>query len=166
VITTTDSAEDRSRSKLNIGLADDTLCSHNSSMAAQHFKIVIGCDEPLVVRSIKGMLASSFEYGSTFDFTESRQFDDFVQKATMGDYALAIMYPNCLCADKSNSRLEHALLAIKTIKAAYRVSLIVLTSKEQWLGPLLSAGADVCLQTPLTAKQLVDAISSFLEIRP
>src|SRR6266481_3510587 len=33
---------------LNIGVAADTCGSHISSMAVQRFKIVIGCDEPLV----------------------------------------------------------------------------------------------------------------------
>src|SRR6266446_2091011 len=96
------------------------------------------------------MLATSFNDGAAFIFTESGQFDDFVPKASKGDYALAIMYPNCLRPSKSYSLLDHAILAIKTIKATPPVPLIVLTSMEEWLEALCSAGADACLTTPFT----------------
>jgi len=124
--------------------------------------ILIGCNEPLVVDALRMLLATSDQRGRAFEFTTSRRCDEFIQQAQTGDFNLAIMYPNCLFPTAPFTLLEHSVFALKKIKASGSLKLVVLTSMEEWLEPLRSAGADLCVKMPFDANELRGAISALL----
>ena len=114
-----------------------------------------------MVESVKAVLAHHYQASTTFDFVASTGLDDFIRDAASGHHAIAIMAPNCFLPPQPDM-LENSVRAVQTIKTTSTVPLVILTPMEQWLGPLRSAGADVCLQTPFTVNELVGAISSFI----
>jgi len=124
--------------------------------------ILIGCNEPLVVDALRLLLASADQHGRAFEFTTSRRCDEFIQQAHTGGFDLAVMYPNCLFPTPPFTLLEHSVVAIQKIKASGTLKFVLLTSMEEWLEPLRSAGADVCLKMPFDANELRGAISTLV----
>src|SRR5271154_112097 len=130
-------------------------------MAKRQVSVLIGCKEFVVAESVKAVLAHHHQASTAFHFVASSGFDDFIRDVSTGHHAIAIMAPNCFLSPQPDM-LEHSLRAVQTVKATCSVPLVILTPMKEWLVPLRSAGADVCLQTPFTAKELVGAISSFV----
>lgn len=116
-------------------------------------KILIGCGEASVTEALKILLRKD---GMAVVDIVTTCFDEFVREASAGDFDLMILYGNSmtppfLCA---GGLLENTLFAVRAVKTSRPVPLIALTSMDEWLEPLRSAGADVCLKTPFDAEEL------------
>jgi CheY-like chemotaxis protein len=126
-------------------------------MGKPSVNVLIGCAEAAVTESMRLILAGAC------DITTSTSFKELVQTATAGNFHVVIVYGNCMSPPMicNDGLLVNTALAIKTIKAARPVPVIAVTSMEDWSEPLLAAGADVCLGTPLNAVELREAVSRY-----
>ena len=122
----------------------------------------MGIREPVVIESVKAVLKYHYQDRAAFDFVASSDLDDFIRDASTGKHAIAFLAPNCFLRPQPEM-LEQSISAVRTMKATSTVPLVILTPMEEWLLPLRSAGADLCLQTPFTMKELVGAISGFVQ---
>jgi len=111
------------------------------------------------------VLAHHYRDRATLDFVASGGLDDFIRDASSGLHIIAFLAPNCFLPPQQDM-LGYSIRAVHAFKAACSVPLAVLTPMEEWLPPLRSAGADLCLQTPFTAKELVRTTSRFIDLRP
>ena len=128
----------------------------------RHINILIGCNEPLVVDALRILLTTTAQDGKAFEFTTSSRCDEFIPQARSGSYDLGIMHANCLSPTRPFTLLEHSVYTIRSIKSSCPLRLVVLTTMDEWIEPLRSAGADVCLKTPFAANELLDAISALV----
>lgn len=117
------------------------------------------------MESVKAVLTHNYQGHATLDFVVSNGLEDFIRDASTGNYVLAFLAPNCFLRPQPEM-LEQSISAVRTMKATSTVPLVILTPMETWLEPLRSAGADLCLQTPFTLKELIGAVSGFVESRP
>jgi hypothetical protein len=134
-------------------------------MAERRVSVLMGIGELVVMESVKAVLTHHYHDRAMFDFVVSSGLDDFIHDASTGNYAIAFLAPNCFLRSQPEM-LEQSISAVRTMKATSTVPLVILAPMEKWLEPLRSAGADVCLHTPFTLKELIGAVSGFVESRP
>lgn len=122
--------------------------------------ILIACNEPLVVDTLRLLLATAAQEATAYEFTTSSRSDEFIQQARSRRYDLAIMHANCLSLTQPCTPLENAIHAVKNIKTSVPLKLIALTTMDGWAAPLHDSGADVCLKAPFDAQELLAAVSA------
>lgn len=128
----------------------------------RHIRVLIGCNEPLVVEALQILLTTAAQDGKAFEITTSSRADDFIQKARSGEFDLAIMHANCLFPTQPCTPLENAIHAVKSIKTSVPLKLIAITTMDAWLAPLRGSGADLCLKAPFGANELLGAIQALV----
>ncbi|PWU20821.1 MAG: hypothetical protein C5B50_03070 [Verrucomicrobia bacterium] len=131
----------------------------------KHINVLLGCNEQRVTENIRALLASTFHDGVVLSVVECSTWEEIRDTAHSYHFAFVILYPDRLRSAHHNASLEHCIPRIKNLKESRRFPIIALTSMPEWLGPLSSAGADACLETPFTADQLIAAIDSSLPTR-
>ena len=130
-------------------------------MGEAKINVLVGCGETAATESIKLLLADGCKV------TARAHFDELDRDACAGEFGLVVVYGNCLSPPKlcEGGLLENTVLAIKTIRASRAVTIVALTSTEEWCEPLRAAGANVCLGTPFTAAEFKAAVSGCLQCR-
>jgi hypothetical protein len=131
-------------------------------MARRQVRVLLGIKESIVSESVKAVLVHRYQATTTFNFVASGGLDDFIHEASSGNYLIAFLAPNCLLSLPPDM-LGHSIRAVQAVSASCSVTLVILTPVEGWLQPLRSAGADLCLQTPFTSKQLTSAVDSLVQ---
>lgn len=136
-------------------------------MNSRRIKILIGCNEPVPVEAIKWILGTAHQDGMVFEFAVSERCNELIQQTCNGAFSLVVIYPNCLFPTAPYTLLEHSVIAIQSIKSSGKAPIIALTSMPEWGESLLTAGADVCLNTPFEAPEFRDAALRCLSsVRP
>ena len=140
-------------------LMRQSFCGNHVVMA--EIKILVGCGESSVTETIVVLLSYSCQV------TARAHFDELVRDACAGEFGLVVVYGNCISPPYlcDGGLLENTVLAIKTIRASRAVTIVALTSTEEWCEPLRAAGANVCLGTPFTAAEFKAAVSGCLQCR-
>ena len=126
----------------------------------RHIRVLIGCNEPLVVDALQILLTTAAQDGKAFEITTSSRADDFIQQARSGRYDLAILHANCLSPTQPCTPFENAIHAAKSIKTSVPLKLIAITTLDEWMAPLRASGADACLKAPFTVDQLLAAVTT------
>jgi hypothetical protein len=107
--------------------------------------ILVGCCEPPVTEAIKVLIAGRCHV------TECSRMDEFVGEAVTGECDSVVLCPNSISPPLllDGGLLENAVAAIKSIKGARWVSVIILSTMPSWRDPLLAAGVDAFVPMPV-----------------
>lgn len=128
----------------------------------RNIRVLIACNEPLVVDALRILLTTAAQDGRMYQFTTSSRADDFIQQARTGRHDLGIMHANCLSPTQPFTPLENSIYAIKNIKTSGPLKLIALTTMDEWVPLLRDSGADLCLKVPVDSNELLGAISALV----
>ena len=116
--------------------------------------ILVGCCEAAVTEAIKVLLTGRCHV------TECSRMDEFVGEAVTGEYDSVVLCPNSISPPllRDGGLLENAVAAIKSIKGARWVPIIILSTMPAWRDPLLAAGADAFVPMPVDSTEFRAAL--------
>jgi hypothetical protein len=86
--------------------------------------------------------------------------DEFVREASTGAFNSVVLCPNSIAPPLllEGGLLENAVAAVKAIKGARAVPIVVLSTMPEWRDDLIAAGADVFMAMPLNITDFTAAV--------
>ncbi len=116
--------------------------------------ILVGCCEPPVTEAIRLLLAGRCHV------TECSRMDEFVREGSTGTFHSVVLCPNSIAPPLplEGGLLENATAAVKAIKGAHAVPIIILSTVSGWRDDLIAAGADVFMAMPMNVTEFTAAV--------
>ena len=138
-------------------LPKEGLMSHRFSGISRRVgekTILVGCCEPTVIEAIRVLLAGRCHVD------QRTRMDEFVREASTGAFHSVVLCPNSIAPPLllDGGLLENAVAAVKAIKGARAVPIVVLSTMSEWRDDLIAAGADVFMAMPLNVTEFTTAV--------
>ncbi len=148
-------------------LVDFAAAAIRRARAGRILKVLLGCNEPQLYEMLSAMFRGMA--GGAVELLPTTRWNDFIERACAGGGDLAIVIPNNLFGDETNSINLHpwgyAIRVIRRIKDTTSIPIIVsgdFKEVAKHSKACREAGADAVIEFPFPSDVLTDAVRQLL----